>query len=398
MATKLLGADSYTIPEQIVTGNAWLTKFQADYTGTLSSVQLYCEAGTATAKVAVYDDDGEGGLPYTRLAKQDTATAVAYNSWSTVILESPISIIEGLYYWIAVTGNKNWACTTEYFTVSTYSSRYVGNIYSTWTWPDPISTAELAAHYKVNAGGWGTAVTAVFPVGIASAEAIGTPTVTGSQTVYPTGIATAEAIGTPAAYLTTQSVYPTGISSAESIGTPTASNLTIATLYPVGIASSESIGVPLVQMPHAILEAKYRGDVPIVNRIMFTGRRYLEYYVRNELTTHDLLVYAEASNDTDISDSEESSFHASDLSIKTNDDAQSVADAMLDKYPRLTEMAVVTVAPNFGHDLWDVIRTDDEVCNQTSADYRIIGMEFHFDQLTPNLQTRLWQTLRLGGV
>jgi hypothetical protein len=57
----------------------------------------------------------------------------------------------------------------------------------------------------------------IYPTGIASGEAFGTPIVSQPQEIYPSGIPSAEAFGTP---LLTMFVTPTGIESAEAFGTP----------------------------------------------------------------------------------------------------------------------------------------------------------------------------------
>lgn len=98
-----------------------------------------------------------------------------------------------------------------------------------------------------SAGAFGTPVlneNRILPLGLPSAEAIGTADVSisgGSQNVDPTGIASAQAMGTPALDLT---LNPTGIASAQAIGTP-ALDLTI---NPNGIASAQAMGTPDVSI------------------------------------------------------------------------------------------------------------------------------------------------------
>ena len=78
---------------------------------------------------------------------------------------------------------------------------------------------------------------AVAFAGIASAEAIGSPTL-GAQ-ISTTGIATAEALGSPAL---AAEVAPAGIASTEAIGAPTLA----AVLALAGISTAEAFGLPTV--------------------------------------------------------------------------------------------------------------------------------------------------------
>lgn len=108
----------------------------------------------------------------------------------------------------------------------------------------------------ITAEAFGTATLTVDPLplivsitGIASAEAFGVPDVslpTANQTVSPTGIATAEAFGVPVMTvdLAAQTISAVGIPSAEAIGIPAVA--LPPTVSPVGIASAEAIGSPLI--------------------------------------------------------------------------------------------------------------------------------------------------------
>ena len=60
----------------------------------------------------------------------------------------------------------------------------------------------------------------IYPTGIATAEAFGTPTVTFDQAIAPSGIASAETFGTPVMFVEggAQTLQPTGIASAEAFG------------------------------------------------------------------------------------------------------------------------------------------------------------------------------------
>ncbi len=79
----------------------------------------------------------------------------------------------------------------------------------------------------------------ISPVGIASAEAFGTPSI--ALVVFPAGIASAEAFGTVSVEL---AVAPAGIASEEAFGTPVIT--AGAVIMPAGIASEEAFGDPTV--------------------------------------------------------------------------------------------------------------------------------------------------------
>lgn len=87
----------------------------------------------------------------------------------------------------------------------------------------------------------GTTGVTLSPTGIASDEAVGSPSMTGNINLSPTGIASAEAVGTPTE-LGNINLSPTGIASAEAVGSPTTTN--ILTSIPTGIASGEQFGNP----------------------------------------------------------------------------------------------------------------------------------------------------------
>lgn len=80
----------------------------------------------------------------------------------------------------------------------------------------------------------------VSPTGIASAEAVGTPSVEYLQTISPAGIASGGAVGTPVVGTNARAV---AIASAEAFGTP---RITLA-LLPSGIASAAAFGTASIR-------------------------------------------------------------------------------------------------------------------------------------------------------
>jgi hypothetical protein len=84
----------------------------------------------------------------------------------------------------------------------------------------------------------------LIPSGIASGQAFGTPSLTpGSVTIFPTGIASAQSVGSPILH-STAAIAPSGIASAQALGTPTLHST--ASISPSGIASAQAFGTPVV--------------------------------------------------------------------------------------------------------------------------------------------------------
>jgi len=105
----------------------------------------------------------------------------------------------------------------------------------------------------------------VHPSGIASAEAFGAARL--DQTIYFTGIVSAEAFGTASLHPT---ISPTGIASAEAFGTASL----LRTVSPTAIASAEVFGTPsLVALlrPTGIASAEAFGTASFLRTISPTG-------------------------------------------------------------------------------------------------------------------------------
>jgi len=84
---------------------------------------------------------------------------------------------------------------------------------------------------------------------IFSAEAFGTPTLSGSAAqISPTGILTAEAFGTAAVTTVAATVTPDGVLSQEAFGTLTLQP-GLATVSPQAILSAEALGTPQMRVP-----------------------------------------------------------------------------------------------------------------------------------------------------
>lgn len=112
------------------------------------------------------------------------------------------------------------------------------------SWSTSAKWAGIALEIKASGGSTQT----LEPVGIASAEALGTPTITvGGVTVSPVGIASAEAVGTPTILPGAITVSPVGIASQEAFGLPVVTAVGVP-VNPVGIPSEEAFGLATIVM------------------------------------------------------------------------------------------------------------------------------------------------------
>jgi len=126
VGTKLMGSSDTGDTSTGGTGYAYWQKYTAT-AGTCGYVRVLTNA-SGNVKVAVYDDDGAGGIPGTRLAKQDTSAAVV-SGWNAIKLESTF-ITTASGYWVAVTGDDTGTIRYK----ATGTDRYIANTYATWVW------------------------------------------------------------------------------------------------------------------------------------------------------------------------------------------------------------------------------------------------------------------------
>jgi len=110
---------------------------------------------------------------------------------------------------------------------------------------------------------------------------------------------------------------------------------------------------------HAILRPQYFEEGRLINRVYVVG------------TDRDgNMVYGEAIDN---------SINGEKLQIQTipaltsYSEAQSVASNILSKTRLFAERGRITIPPNCGIELYDVIEINDTVCNQTTENYRVSG-------------------------
>lgn len=144
-------------------------------------------------------------------------------------------------------------------TYSGFQGGLTGRLRSASLWNRGLSDVEATAEWSLSSRGYpgvlnrwrpsvatfamtGGAVQDIDPTGIASAEAIGNPTLgVGPVSVLPAGIATVEAFGTAILSPGPVSILPAGMASAEAVGSAVLTTGPVA-VAPAGIGSTEAFG------------------------------------------------------------------------------------------------------------------------------------------------------------
>ncbi|MGZ4659830.1 MAG: DUF4082 domain-containing protein [Arthrobacter sp.] len=233
--------------EFYVTSTCWVTQFRV----------LEASSGGDGAAVSMALYSTTNGTTGTQVVSPVSVTAGAPGTWSTYTLATPYQLTAGTRYRVVARHPTGYyAATGAFFSTGTGASTTTQGPVVVPNETDAFAGAQGSYNYSAsdvftdghfNAGGYYSDVTitdvnpngAIAPSGIASAEAFGTATVSGSLAVSPAGIASAEAFGT-AAVNVPLTVSPAGIATREAFG----SHFMIATLAvsPAGIASAETIG------------------------------------------------------------------------------------------------------------------------------------------------------------
>ncbi|MBM4453019.1 MAG: hypothetical protein FJ013_00355 [Chloroflexi bacterium] len=366
MAAKLIGADDATIVQAASANYVCNGRFQAEASGNMTEFRLKCSA-SGNVKVAIYSDAGS------KLNAVDTSTAVV-EGWNTIPFPST-SLTSGTYYKLAF--NSSTDCVGALGT-GTGTSGYEALDFSN-NMPDTITGSGWTR--KLLIAGWAQNLA---PSGIASAEAIGSHTLTLLlQFLTPTGIDSAETFGSHTLTLLLQFLTPTGIDSAEAIGSHAIS--TTGSLAPIGIASLESFGAPTVVRftYHPIVAAIFAATSPDTNRFYVVAR-----------DSYGNPVYGSAINSAEVALLGERLDFQVELSVPTTDLAGSVAAAMIAKRRLDNSEAQIVITPHCGVELWDVVQVTDTPTAQASAIYRVSAIRFEY--LAAARKPRLTHTLTLS--
>lgn len=189
--TNLMGDCTYDVAN-VSSDYTVMVKWTATATGSCNYLQVRVSY-EVNIKVSVYDDDGAGGAPSTRLAKRDTSYLCAAGL-NYVPLESSCSITSGQSYWLGF----NTAATHLRRTTTTGvgTAKYKANTYATWTWANPIDLTgygDLTYDYSIAAynfvdfacTGWTATGDPVISGGVLSVN--GSGEALQSDTTYGTG-------------------------------------------------------------------------------------------------------------------------------------------------------------------------------------------------------------------
>jgi hypothetical protein len=391
MTTKLVGRDDVAASGFSAEANrVFLTKYTAVATGTLTEIHVRVKANAAgNIILGIYADDGTGNNPTGNPLATTASTAVTSGSERsvTVALTSSLSVTTGTVYWLACNNDCG-----NIFGYKTEASRYFYKNLTYGALPSPYGTGWTGptTTEEIIIAGWGNALQTVTPSGIATALAIGSPTVThGSpQTIAPSGRATSLAFGLPTISHGGGFIIPPGIASHFAAGVPIlgyrqflgaggiALSLHFGSLWigsgrinPAGIASGLRSGrLAVLRFPsHVILEASYLAESPEVN---------YTYVVGQDVTGATVAGNAITQAEVDLVGSRLEVQH--EPAAHTAAAAGYIAANVLAKLRLDGRKGSITIPPHCGLELWDVINVVDEGANQ-SANYRVSGYVMEYD-------------------
>lgn len=146
--TKLIGNDSATGSGSI-DGNAYVTwaRYIAIESGLMSYIKAHL-VGSGSSAYAVYSDSS--GLPGTLITS--TSKAVCAAGWNNITLSSPISIISGAYYWIAVVSDAN--CIVSHSSGGVYKQSWVED-YNAYVFPESAPAEfDYSGTFNYRLSGW----------------------------------------------------------------------------------------------------------------------------------------------------------------------------------------------------------------------------------------------------
>ena len=134
---------------------------------------------------------------------------------------------------------------------------------------------------------------------------------------------------------------------------------------------------------HVILDAQYITETPEANRV---------YVIGSDAEGNP--VYGTSHNQDEIDLAGERLDFTLALSIPTSSLAADVADAMLKKHRLTKHRGFITIPPNAGAELWDVIQVTDTPCAQSSSNYRVVAIGFDYHPRQHRYQHKLFLAAR----
>jgi hypothetical protein len=414
MATgKLIGTDAVGSQTGGQANAVSTCRWQATGTGKVQKIRFYA-ATSSHVKVGIYT-----GTDYatTRIAVQNTSTAVTGGQWNDINLEAEVDVTKDTYYWIAILLSEQ--ATIRYDTEAgrpekrrdrTYTDGLPASFDSSWTdgsgiylsvagygilvlspsgISQPLSYGSPKLNFTLNPSGisqaldYGTPLVEqagafIYPTGIEQVVALGTPEVIKLlQFIYPTGIDQPPVIGTPA-LIYPQTLAPQGIAQAIALGTPSVAIYGI--IRPDGITQLVAIGSPSLYkyVWHVILDGQYATETPEKNRLFVTGR-----------DDYGNPVWGEAQDSTEIGLVGERLDLQQELAVPTTAQVSSMASAILSKMRLTGKRGVILIPPNCGQELFDVVQISDSGANQQAVSFRVVGIRFEYSPKQARYQHRL---------
>ncbi len=130
---------------------------------------------------------------------------------------------------------------------------------------------------------------------------------------------------------------------------------------------------------HPIIKPEYFDAPKLVNRVYAVG-----------IDADGNMVYGEA-KDTTINGEELQIYP--DSMISTQADAGTIAANILAKDRLNAERGQILIPPAIHQELWDVIKINDTVCNQSNTTYRVSGWTLTYQSFIPNQQEAKYEQL-----
>ena len=134
---------------------------------------------------------------------------------------------------------------------------------------------------------------------------------------------------------------------------------------------------------HIIIDAQYITETPEANRVYVIGR-----------DAEGNPVYGTDLEQSEIDLVGERLDFTLALSIPTSSKAADVADAILKKQRLSKQRGFITIPPNCGAELWDVIQVTDKLCAQSGSKYRIVAISFDYEPRQRRYQHKLFLAAR----
>jgi hypothetical protein len=295
---RLVGTDT-VCTSSVSTNYARYAKFTAAETGTVNQFRLYARAN-GHVKVAIYQDNGSGNNPGTRLNFSDDSQAVTANQWNTITF--PDTDIEaGTVYWLAVANDV--AGAIAYNKSGGNGFRWQGITFGSFNWPATASWSGSSTVYNISLAGWGTPAPPELTVETDAATAVGDETATLNGTLSDLGTDDSATLyfeysddGYPG---TTVPATPPSATSAPASFSTTLSSLTNGQEYhfrakAVGNTSGETYGSDMTFTPGLPPERLVGTDTVCTSSVSTNYARYAKFTAAETGTINQFRLYARA--------------------------------------------------------------------------------------------------------